>query len=187
MAISNFKSFQVIQPRLLKWQLEDLKMSNVTGTTHQNSNSSPTTLTQYVIALNEPISPTLKPLISVEEFLRSAPKVNTSDLVSHASDVQSKNQLSYSLLPSPSDNSVIFALKTLGLYIRPLGIGKHLIFCPWVNEHTKGRESTIYFEPSVKYEYGGFNCPHHHCSHLSVKHLKAYLGKAIAASEASAK
>lgn len=103
------------------------------------------------------------------------------------STVINQNQLPATLLPSPEDNAFIFALKTLGLYIEPLGNGKHLIICPWVNEHTKGRENTIYFEPSTKFPYGGFKCPHYHCFDRSVKHLKAYLEKAITEFEASAK
>lgn len=162
-------------------------MLNFFCTTHQNSNTSLTALTKSVTALTKPISQTLKPLISAEEFLRSAPKASTSNLVSQACDVQLKNQLSYSLLPFPSDNSVIYVLKTLGLYIKPLGNGKHLIYCPWISEHTKGREFTIYFEPSHKFPSGGFKCPHHHCSDRSVKHLLAYLNNAIAEYEARAK
>ena len=161
-------------------------MLNFNRTTHQNSKSL-ATLSQSSKFLIDPISKTLKPSISAEEFLRSAPKVNTSDTVSIASDVQSKSTTSYSLLPSFSDNAVITALKTLGLYIKPLGNGKHLIICPWVNEHTKGRESTIYYEPSSKYPYGGFKCPHYHCCDRSLKHLRAYLEKAITEFEASAK
>lgn len=102
------------------------------------------------------------------------------------SNVINQNQLPASLLPSPEDNSVVYALKTLGLYIKPIN-GNHLITCPWLDEHTKGRESTIYYEPTVKFPHGGFKCPHHHCSDRSVKHLKAYLVKAIAEFEASAK
>jgi hypothetical protein len=98
-----------------------------------------------------------------------------------------QEQLLASMLPSESDNKVIYALKTLGLYKKPSGNGKHDITCPWVVEHTKGRESTIYFESSVLFPNGGFKCPHHHCKHRSVKHLKANLEKAIADYEAGAK
>ncbi len=101
------------------------------------------------------------------------------------STIVTQEQLEASLLPSSEDNSVIYALKTLGLYIKPIN-GNHLITCPWIEEHTKGRESTIYFEPTTKFPYGGFNCPHHHCIDRSVKHLKAYLVKAIADLEARA-
>jgi hypothetical protein len=36
----------------------------------------------------------------------------------------------------PSENSVLVALKRIGLYKEPLGESKHNITCPWVNDHT---------------------------------------------------
>lgn len=83
---------------------------------------------------------------------------------------------SETLLPTPNDNSVITAIKTLGLYKKSLGLGKHDITCPWVAEHTKGRDSgTAYFEPNGKFYAGGFKCQHSHCKRRTLKDLLAYL------------
>lgn len=98
------------------------------------------------------------------------------------------NQLSKTLLPSPSDNAVITALKTLGLYKKPSGSFKHEITCPWVNEHTDAKDSgTVYFEPNGKFYAGGFKCQHSHCQERTLNHLLGYLEKAIAELEAGAK
>ena len=58
-----------------------------------------------------------------------------------------QEQLLASLLPSPEDNAVITALKTLGLYKKSLGNGKHDFTCIWVSEHSKERDNgSVYFE-----------------------------------------
>jgi hypothetical protein len=104
------------------------------------------------------------------------------------STVINQNQLPATLLPSPEDNSVITALKTLGLYKKPLGIGKHDITCPWVSEHSKSQDNgTVYFDGKGKNILGGFKCQHHHCRHRSTQDFIAYLEKVIAEFEASAK
>ncbi len=92
------------------------------------------------------------------------------------------------LLPSRSDNAEIYALKTLGLYKKPLGNGKHDITCPWVAEHTKERDNgTVYFEGKGNKSIGGFKCQHYHCSDKTTSDLIDYLEKAIAKLEAGAK
>ena len=94
----------------------------------------------------------------------------------------------HTLLPTPNDNSVITALKILGLYKKPLGLGKHDVTCPWVAEHTKGRDNgTVYIENKSKSSLGGFRCQHTHCQHRSIKEFVVYLEKAITELEARAK
>ncbi len=75
--------------------------------------------------------------------------------------------------PRASENEVISALKSNGLYKRPLGSGKHEITCPWVSEHTDQVDhGTVYFEPNDLYTAGGFHCQH---SHGSTKKIGALL------------
>jgi hypothetical protein len=100
----------------------------------------------------------------------------------------STTQLSEALLPSPSDNAVITALKTLGLYKKSSAPFKHEITCPWVNEHTDAKNGgTVYFEPNGKYYAGGFKCQHTHCLDRTLKHLIEILERLIAELEAGAK
>lgn len=49
--------------------------------------------------------------------------------------------------------------------------GVYLITCPWVVEHTGGRDDgTVYIAPA------GFKCHHGHCSERTFKDLRKYLG-----------
>ena len=76
------------------------------------------------------------------------------------------------LLPKPSENPVIEALKKAGLYKTPLGSGKHDISCPWVHEHTGGVDNgTAYFEPDESFPMGGFRCHHSHGDHYHIHEL----------------
>lgn len=76
----------------------------------------------------------------------------------------------------PSENPVIAALKTRGLYKSPLDGIKHDITCPWVHEHTGGVDSgTVYFEPDDIYPIGGFKCQHGHCADRHIRDLLATL------------
>ena len=95
----------------------------------------------------------------------------------------------HTLLPTPNDNSVITALKTLGIYKAPSKVpGKHDITCPWVDEHTKRRDNaTVYFEGRGNNSLGGFKCQHTHCLHRTTQDFIAYLEKAIAEFETNAK
>lgn len=77
------------------------------------------------------------------------------------------------LTPKATENPVIVALKTRGLYKTPLGSGKHDITCPWVHEHTDGLDTgAAYFEPDDFYPLGGFCCQH---SHRDKYHIRALL------------
>ncbi|HOY88063.1 MAG TPA: hypothetical protein PLP67_06820 [Methylotenera sp.] len=97
-----------------------------------------------------------------------------------------QEQILASLLPSPEDNSVITALKTLGLYKKPLGNGKHDITCPWVAEHTKGRDNgTVYFDGKGNNSNGGFKCQHYHCIQRSTTDFIVCLEALIAELEVS--
>jgi hypothetical protein len=64
------------------------------------------------------------------------------------------------------------ALKSLGLYRRPLGGGRHSITCPNVREHTGGEQGTsdtVFFEPSeANGGRGGLKCLHSHCEHINL-------------------
>jgi len=77
------------------------------------------------------------------------------------------------LMPMATENPVITALKTRGLYKTPLGSGKHDVTCPWKHEHTDAIDTgTAYFEPDELYPVGGFCCQH---SHRDKFHIKAFL------------
>ena len=80
-------------------------------------------------------------------------------------------------IPGPTENAVIVALRSRGLYKMPFGDGKHDITCPWVSEHTNHVDSgTAYFEPDDNWPLGGFKCQHGHCSHRHVSQLLEFLG-----------
>ena len=77
---------------------------------------------------------------------------------------------------APTQERVIQQLKTLGLYKKQLGTGKHDITCPWVDEHTdKVDNGAAYFEPSQEYPNGGFRCHHSHGDRVQIKDLLAYI------------
>lgn len=60
--------------------------------------------------------------------------------------------------PRAGENEVIVALKSRGLYKRPLGSGKHDMSCPWVQEHTDHVDhGTAYFEPMICSRSAGSN------------------------------
>jgi hypothetical protein len=76
------------------------------------------------------------------------------------------------LSPERDENPVIARLKTLGLYKKPLGSGKHDITCPWVTDHTDQKDSgTAYFEPSAAFPWGGFKCMHSHGGTYRIRQL----------------
>lgn len=77
------------------------------------------------------------------------------------------------MIPRPTENAVVVALRDRGLYKAPLGDGKHDITCPWVHEHTDGADGgTAYFEPDDSFPIGGFKCLHGHCAH---RHIRTFL------------
>lgn len=76
----------------------------------------------------------------------------------------------------PTENPVIAALKSRGLYKSPLDGIKHDITCPWVHEHTDQVDSgTVYYEPDDIYPIGGFKCQHGHCADRHIRDLLATL------------
>lgn len=79
--------------------------------------------------------------------------------------------------PKSKENGMITALKTRGLYKRPLGNGLHDITCPWVHEHTDQVDNgSAYFEPTESYPLGGFRCQHSHGDKFRIGALVEYLG-----------
>jgi len=79
-------------------------------------------------------------------------------------------------VPRASENEVLTAIKSKGLYKRPLGGGRHDITCPWVHEHTDMVDhGTAYFEPDDLYPAGGFRCQHAHGEAKKLGALLAYL------------
>ncbi len=78
--------------------------------------------------------------------------------------------------PKAAENPVVATLKARGLYKTPLGSGKHEITCPWVTEHTDGRDSgAAYFEPDEFFSIGGFCCQHSHREKYHVSALLEFL------------
>ena len=81
------------------------------------------------------------------------------------------------LIPKPTENPVLTALKERGLYKRMIEPGKHDITCPWVSEHTDALDSgAAFFEPSDTYPSGGFCCQHSHRDVYKVGELLSFLG-----------
>jgi hypothetical protein len=79
--------------------------------------------------------------------------------------------------PRAGENEVIVALKSRGLYKRPLGSGKHDMTCPWLHEHTDLVDhGTAYFEPNDLFPVGGFKCQHQHGDQYRVGKLIEFLG-----------
>lgn len=80
------------------------------------------------------------------------------------------------LIPGPTENAVLSAIRDRGLYKQPLGDGKHDVTCPWVHEHTDGVDGgTAYFEPDGRWPLGGFKCLHGHCASRRVRDLLEFL------------
>lgn len=118
----------------------------------------------------------------------SIPFISEEDLIEFPSNrnIEDNFPLNFNEFPSikPKSNSpllfsdgpVVTVLKTIGLYKKSCGGGKHEITCPWVNKHTDAKDSgTVYFEPSEKVYTGGFKCRHTHCKRRTLKDLLAYL------------
>ena len=81
------------------------------------------------------------------------------------------------LTPKASENPIVNALKSQGLYKTPLGSGKHDITCPWVQEHTDALDTgAAYFEPDELYPLGGFCCQHSHREKFKIVELSEFLG-----------
>lgn len=103
----------------------------------------------------------------VDPKLEAASTTKTHDYDHDADDV---------FTPKSSENPVITALKSRGLYKTPLGSGKHDVTCPWVNEHTDALDTgAAYFEPDDNYPIGGFRCQHSHGDVYKTKHFLEFL------------
>ena len=81
--------------------------------------------------------------------------------------------ISYEVLKlKPAEHPAITVLKSLGLYKRDLGHGRHEITCFDLDEHTDEVDSgTVFFEPSQEFPIGGFRCQHSHGDKLSIADL----------------
>lgn len=93
---------------------------------------------------------------------------------SHGDHVHDSDSI---IIPRPSENAVIAALRLRGFYKTPLGSGKHDITCPWASEHTGGVDTgAAYFEPTDHWPIGGFKCLHGHCASRHMRDLLQFLG-----------
>jgi hypothetical protein len=91
-----------------------------------------------------------------------------------------RNSESNVYIPRATENEVITALKTRGLYKQPLGSGCHDITCPWVHEHTDSHDhGSAYFEPSDLFPIGGYKCQHGHGDTYRIGALIDYLGVSV--------
>lgn len=63
--------------------------------------------------------------------------------------------------PPPTGNPVLAALKEQGLYITQESARAHMVTCPF-DDGTGEPHTATYFEPSVKFSWGGFTCTHEH-------------------------
>ncbi|MGQ3890716.1 hypothetical protein [Legionella sp. CNM-4043-24] len=85
-------------------------------------------------------------------------------------------------IPCPEENAVITILRQRNLYKAYLGMGKHDITCPWVEEHTDAIDSgTAYFEPDDNWPVGGLKCFHGHCAGRHIRDLLCILGITVSA------
>lgn len=81
-----------------------------------------------------------------------------------------------SYLISDEAARIIEALQSKYLYKKSLGLGKHDITCPWVQQHTDAIDGgAAYFEPSEQFPTGGFKCHHSHGGLLHIHDLKEFL------------
>lgn len=70
------------------------------------------------------------------------------------------------------------AIVARGLYLAPLGEGRHAIRCPWLDSHTDRAESgTALLEPGPQNNWaGGFKCHHGHCTGRGIGDVYRLLG-----------
>ena len=81
--------------------------------------------------------------------------------------------------PALATDGVVRALKKCGLYREDAGGGKHLITCPWSEDHTTsgGQGETAYFMPHTNgFDKPAFKCFHAHCADRAIEDLCAFLG-----------
>ena len=63
----------------------------------------------------------------------------------------------------------------LGLYVRPYSTNKHIVVCPWADQHTKGRpgDSSTVLLAAKDGESHTFHCSHAHCSRRGRSDLRS--------------
>jgi hypothetical protein len=64
------------------------------------------------------------------------------------------------------------------MYLGPHGTGRHLVVCPWSDEHTTGHDgdgSTIIFD-GTDGRPPGFRCQHSHCTHRTIRDVLEHFG-----------
>jgi hypothetical protein len=84
--------------------------------------------------------------------------------------------LSGTASPILGNDEIIRSLQQGGRYVGAKGSGKHIIVCPWADQHTDGRHEAAYFEALTNgYAGPAFKCLHAHCSGRTVSDLRAYL------------
>ncbi|WP_375287069.1 hypothetical protein [Sphingomonas sp.] len=78
--------------------------------------------------------------------------------------------------PAPAQNPVLLALQREKLYRAPVGIERHLITCPWSDEHEDGVDAVaVYTEPNEVLPLGTFTCGHAHGNRLHIDLLLDWL------------
>lgn len=76
-----------------------------------------------------------------------------------------------------SENPVVAAFKSQGLYKRLIAAGRHDVTCPWVEEHTDKLDTgAAYFEPTQDYPKGGFRCQHSHGDKYHIREVLERFG-----------
>lgn len=76
-------------------------------------------------------------------------------------DTEEKNKFVPLYRPATKDNPVLAALKEQGLHITQESARAHVVNCPF-DDGTGEPHTATYFEPSVKFPWGGFTCTHEH-------------------------
>lgn len=62
-------------------------------------------------------------------------------------------------------DALLLVIQAAGMYLKPLGEGRHAIRCPWIESHTqRDDDGAALLEPSEKNSWlGGYKCWHGHC------------------------
>ncbi len=87
--------------------------------------------------------------------------------------------------PAPVANPVLVAIRHAGLYLEPLGGGRHRLTCPWATEH--GSDATVdaeYAEPDRLHPVGTFRCANEHGERPDMDRVLVHLGLTSGAARA---
>jgi hypothetical protein len=83
---------------------------------------------------------------------------------------------------SSTDDALVLALKSKGLYREHGPQGKHHVTCPWASEHRGSVDpGATYFEPNDTYPEPLFRCHHPVCKDRGIEELRQVLGLALPA------